>query len=50
MAKLTLTELRLLAEKEHLNDRKLQDFLDNGVSLGGDKRESVMPYSGISTH
>ena len=44
MAKLTLTELRVLAEKEHLNDRKLQDFLDNGVSLGGDKRESVMPY------
>lgn len=49
MAKLTLTELRVLAEKEHLNDRKLQDFLENGVSLGGDKRESVMPYSGIST-
>ena len=31
MAKLTLTELRVLAEKEQLNDRKLQDFLDNGV-------------------
>ena len=49
MAKLTLTELKVLAEKEHLNDQKLQDFLDNGASLGGDKREQVMPYAGIST-
>jgi len=27
MVKLTLTELKVLAEKEHLNDQKLQDFL-----------------------
>jgi len=27
MVKLTLTELKVLAEKEHLNDQKLQGFL-----------------------
>jgi len=27
MVKLTLTELKVLVEKEHLNNQKLQDFL-----------------------
>jgi agmatinase len=49
MVKLTLDELKTLAKKTELNDKVLQNFLDNGESFGGDKREQVMPYAGIST-
>ena len=49
MAKLSLDELKNLANKTELNDKKLQDFLDMGEGLGGDKREQVTPYTGIST-
>lgn len=49
MAQSKLDNLRTLAEKTDLNDRRLQEFLDRGGAHGGDKREHVAPYAGVST-
>ncbi|MCB4458547.1 agmatinase [Leisingera sp. McT4-56] len=49
MTAMNLDRLRALAEKSDLNDQALQAFLDSGVAHGGDKREHVAPYAGISS-
>lgn len=49
MANSKLEHLRALAAKTDLNDKALQAFLDSGGAHGGDKREHVAPYAGISS-
>lgn len=49
MAKTKLQRLQALADKTDLNDQALQAFLDSGAAHGGDKRQQVAPYAGISS-
>ncbi len=49
MSSSKLERLHALAEKTDLNDQELQAFLDGGTAHGGDKREHVAPYAGVST-
>jgi agmatinase len=49
MSTINLDRLRALAEKTDLNDQALQSYLDSGAEHGGDKRDQVAPYAGIST-
>jgi len=49
MANDKLDRLQALADKTDLNDKALQAFLDSGGAHGGDKREHVAPYAGISS-
>jgi len=44
-----IDHLQALAARTDLNDKALQAFLDGGGAHGGDKREHVAPYAGIST-
>lgn len=49
MPETKLHRLRALAERTDLNDQALQNFLDSGATHGGDKRDHVAPYAGVST-
>lgn len=49
MSKSKLDRLRALAERTDMSDKALQAFLDSGGAHGGDKREHVAPYAGVST-
>lgn len=49
MDEIRLEELRRLAAKTDLNDRKLAEYLAARPDTGGPGRRRVAPYAGVST-